>query len=58
MCPSCPFVAKTWPFRVALRSHMMSKHGWRETRSGSVSRDLAALSKPKSSLLLPRLGLV
>ena len=29
LCPSCPAGAKTWPTRAALRSHMMSKHGWR-----------------------------
>ena len=29
LCPSCPADAKTWPTRAALRSHMMSKHGWR-----------------------------
>ena len=29
LCPSCPAGAKTWPTRGALRSHMMSKHGWR-----------------------------
>ena len=29
LCPSFPVGAKTWPDRVALRSHMMSKHGWR-----------------------------
>ena len=28
-CPSCPAGAKTWRTRAALRSHMMSKHGWR-----------------------------
>ena len=29
LCPSCPVDARTWPNRAALRSHMMSKHGWR-----------------------------
>ena len=29
LCPNCPAGAKTWPTRAALRSHMMSKHGWR-----------------------------
>ena len=28
-CLNCPVDAKTWANRAALRSHMMSKHGWR-----------------------------
>ena len=32
LCPDCPAEARTWPNRAALRSHMMSKHGWRTCR--------------------------
>ena len=31
LCPNCPVDARTWPNRTALRSHMVSRHGWRNS---------------------------